>query len=714
MTEQSKPSSMNEEASLVPIISPIPEDEMAYEDPLLAELYAIGADSVSETSCKKSPIPLPKDEMSLDDRLLAELNSIRAPDEPTDEQPAAPDVDHEPAKEQVSEPTAEHDAASPSPNSALPTNAADNVVPLAPLTPAASTSATDSVMLTAMSPTKPAVSMPDGFALFSDGIYEIPADDTADPVFVCSPLRVDAIFHDLNGKGSGKLISLRNGNGDWVEIPVFNASMLRRPTEVIAKLIDHGLELAWGKEAKDSLLVLLNAWKPAQRLRTVPQLGWVDDSYRAFTLGSNVISASDVLALAPATGIATGLVTKGTAEDWKAKVGTLCRDNPLMILAVSLAFSGPLLAPLGLNGGGLHFRGVSSSGKTTLLHLAASVWGDRRLITQWRATSSGLEAIAATLNDMLVPLDEIAEIPARDLHEAIYMLANGTGKARMTKDVVLADQARWRLALISSGEISVEEKLREARLGAMAGHEVRLIDVEADCRTHGAFDNLNGAASAAEFADTVLNAVQDYHGAPGRVFVERLIGATSGGFGRVHATVSDLARKWTSELPSAPDGQITRVARRFSTIAVAGTLATNMGLTGWMEHAARDAARQAFLDWYDHRYGTKREAVADYVTPLKDFLTANLNALPDPSVAQSASVTPLGWCDATHAYLPVQTWSSIFAGADGTKAARALIDMQLMQPGEKGRLMRKAPRAIPGRPRLYTVNIARVRAYKPD
>ena len=287
-------------------------------------------------------------------------------------------------------------------------------------------------------------------------------------------------------------------------------------------------------------------------------------------------------------------------------------------------------------------------------------------------------------------------------------------KARMTKDVVLADQSRWRLALISSGEISVEEKLREARLGAMAGHEVRLIDVEADCRTHGAFDNLHGAASAAEFADKVLNAVRDHHGAPGRIFVERLIGASSGGFGYVRNSVNGFSRTWTSELPSAPDGQITRVATRFATIAVAGSLATGMGLTGWSAHAARDAARQAFLDWYDRRYGAKREAVADYVTPLKDFLTANLNALTDLPLTRPAPVTPLGWRDATRAWLPPQTWSTIFTGDDGTRAARALIDMQLMLPGEDGRLMRKAPRAIPGRPRLYTVNIARVMAYKPD
>lgn len=224
----------------------------------------------------------------------------------------------------------------------------------------------------------------------------------------------------------------------------------------------------------------------------------------------------------------------------------------------------------------------------------------------------------------------------------------------------------------------------------------------------------HGAASAAEFADKLLNAVCDHHGAPGQVFVERLICEAPGGFGPVRAEVNELSQSLISDLPSAPDGQITRVARRFSTIAVGGTLATNMGLTGWGRHEAVFAARQAFLDWYGRRYGAKREVVEAFVKPLKDFLAANLNALPDLSAAQPAPVAPFGWRDATRAYLPPQTWSTIFTGLDGTRAARALIDMQLLLPGEDGRLMREAPRAIPGRPRLYTVNTARVMAYKPD
>lgn len=564
-----------------------------------------------------------------------------------------------------------------------------------------------------MTAPKQATSIPDGYASFIDGIYELPADETADPIFICSPLSVDAQFADHEGRGCGRLVCVKSARGEWHEIPVSNAELQKSPKNVIATLVDHGVELGAEKATSDRLLKLLKVWKPEQHLQSVNRMGWVDAGHSAFVLRSTLIGRSDLLPLSPPTGIGTGLTSSGDVEGWKQEVGMKCCENPLMILAVSLAFSGPLLAPLGLAGGGLHFRGASSSGKTTLLNLAASVWGGRQLITQWRATSNGLEAIAATLNDMLLPLDEIAEIPARDLHNAIYMLANGTGKARMTKDVTLANQSRWRLAMISSGEISVQEKLKEAGRDAMAGHEVRLIDIEADSRAYGVFDNLHGTASGAVFAETIQQVVRSHHGAVGAEFVRLLIDK------RVVVKSDDLERavrayasKMTEKLPSAPDGQISRVATRFAVIAVAGALATQFGLTGWQDGASFNAAKQAFLDWYDRRYGAKRDAVDSFVKPLQDFLSANMNTLPRIEGPHADGADPAGWCDATRAYLPQSTWTGLFPGGSATSAAKALLDMQMLLPGEDGRFTRRFSRAVPGRPRLYGINVDRVMVYK--
>lgn len=102
----------------------------------------------------------------------------------------------------------------------------------------------------------------------------------------------------------------------------------------------------------------------------------------------------------------------GTLEDWQKNVAIPCLGNPLLELAIAFAFTGPLLEPCGLEGGGLHFFGPSSCGKTTALKVAGSVCGGGGkygYIRQWRATDNALEGTAATHCDNLLCLDEIGQ-----------------------------------------------------------------------------------------------------------------------------------------------------------------------------------------------------------------------------------------------------------------------------------------------------------------
>ncbi|OOY19589.1 hypothetical protein BMI86_13185 [Thioclava sp. DLFJ5-1] len=551
-------------------------------------------------------------------------------------------------------------------------------------------------------------SIPPGFNLEEDGLFYM-AESDAEPISVCSPIRVEASFSNGEGRGWGKVVAVKNADGDWHKTSVLNSDLQSKPQIVIATLVDSGLELGRGKKAKEQVIELLKTWKPEERLRTVTRAGWVDESYSAFVIGDSAIGKTKILPVG-LEGSAT--TTAGSVEGWKRDVASLCAGNHLMILAVSLSFAGPLLALLGLGGGGLHFRGQSSSGKTTMLKLAASVWGGETLIGQWRATSNGLEAIAARRNDMLLALDELAEIPARSLYDAIYMLANGVGKTRMSKDVELAQQARWRLALISSGEISIEEKLAEARLTAMAGHEVRLVDIEADCCAYGAFDVLHGAGDGAAFSGVVQKAVREQFGCAGREFVHQIISCGVGrDCDRLCRMVNSSAERMVSSLPLTIDGQVSRVAKRFAAIAIAGELATRLRLTGWAQGDATSASTRAFLDWYDRRFVDVLEDGAGYVKALQKYLTASLTTLPLVDGAHSG-VAPEGWRDMTKAYLTSQTWTQLFPAEAGALAAKRMVELHLLVPGEEGRLQRKAPRAIPGRPRLYTVDVSRVMSFK--
>ena len=66
--------------------------------------------------------------------------------------------------------------------------------------------------------------------------------------------------------------------------------------------------------------------------------------------------------------------SRGCIEDWRKAIGALCPGNPLMTLMVSAALAGPLLKLTHQQSAGLHVIGDSSSGKSTLLQVATSVW----------------------------------------------------------------------------------------------------------------------------------------------------------------------------------------------------------------------------------------------------------------------------------------------------------------------------------------------------
>lgn len=555
--------------------------------------------------------------------------------------------------------------------------------------------------------------LPDNYASFADGIHFLPASDE-EPVFVCSPLRVEAKFANGKDQGWGVLVSIQNPDGRWQEVPFLKEDITCKSQEVLASLVDRGLQIGPDPKSKTRLLGLLQQSKPKLRMTSVSRPGWVDDDFSAFIIGGAVLGRRPVLPLMSASQRqGASLNVRGTVDSWKTEVGAKCLGNPMMVLAVSLAFSSPLLKVTGMLGGGLHFRGLSSSGKSTLLRLSASVWGSPRLVSQWRATSNGLEGLAEAFNDLLLPLDEIGEIAPRELDQAIYMLANGTGKTRMTKDATLGDVAIWRLAFISSGEVSIREHLAKLKLTAMEGQEVRLIDLIADDRRYGVFDALHGAPDPGSFANSIQAATGENFGAVGRAFVEGLMSYVErhvdfSGF--IRQKVLIYQGRILAELRGKPDGITGRVAERFALIGLAGEVATKLGLTGWLPGDAISGARHSFRDWHERWIGESVECAEKTVAKLQAYLAVNeLRPVTKGTVSDG---TEIGWEDADRIYLRKETWQKIYPGAMGRTAADDLFKAKVLhREGERD--MRKTPRDIPDRERMYTLLKERLKDFIP-
>lgn len=556
--------------------------------------------------------------------------------------------------------------------------------------------------------------LPPGYTEQSDGIRFQP-NANGEAIFVCTPLRVIATFADATSKGWGQLVTVTDPAGVTHEIPVYNEMLDGPQQKVIAQLAKLGMKVGSDTKARKLLVDLLKLSEPQKRMTSVTQPGWVDDDFRTFSLSQTTLGEGVVLPLYEDAGQRrSGIGAEGTLESWRTQLGEKCRGNSMMIVAVSLAFSAPLLKILNMDGGGLHFRGLSSSGKSTLLRLAASVWGSPALVQQWRATDNGLEALAPSYNDLLLPLDEMGVITPQHLNATIYMLSNGRAKVRMSKDVRLDDAAKWRIALISSGELSVEEHLASANLQTKEGQEVRLIDIEADTRKFGVFDDIHGASDPGQFAASIQAAASCDFGAVGRCFLEKLAGrARLQAFReRLRPKVAEFARTLLSHVSTTPDGIVGRVAKRFALIGLAGELATLWGLTNWVEGEAKAAVIEAFRDWHDRWVGDDLEAAATQIKKLKAFLDDHAGEFVDAE-AFATDQTKAGFLYADKVCLPEGSWRGIFPGSAGQEAARQLATCRVLSPGDDRHLQRKGPRCIPGRPRFYTIDPMRLDALVP-
>ncbi|MRX50182.1 DUF927 domain-containing protein [Paracoccus sp. S-4012] len=320
-------------------------------------------------------------------------------------------------------------------------------------------------MVHAINTTSERPELPDGFQFRTDGLYRcVRSGGDVKWEWFCSPLQVLGLTRDAGGGGWGTYVKVIDGDGQ-AHFRAFPARMLAGDgAELRGELLDMGLVLAPGRESRDALARLLSAWRPPVRILTTERLGWSDASCTAFVLGNGcVLGAGRVVfqreAPIPA---AAALRSAGSLDGWRSQVAALCVGNPLMLVAVSLAFAGPVLEPLGAEGGGLHLRGASSRGKSTILRAAGSVWDDSRLEQTWRATTNGLEGIASACNSTLLLLDELGEAHGSAVGEAVYMLANGQGKTRAKRTGVARATQRWRLMALSTGEVGLRDKMAEA------------------------------------------------------------------------------------------------------------------------------------------------------------------------------------------------------------------------------------------------------------
>jgi len=242
--------------------------------------------------------------------------------------------------------------------------------------------------------------------------------------------------------------------------------------------------------------------------------------------------------------------------------------------------------------GGFNFIGPSSTGKTTGALVATSVMSNKKYMQNWRATSNGLEAIAAQYNHALLPLDEIAQADAKSIGEMVYMLANSRGKMRMGKTGTLRNTYEWQNIFLSTGEKDLATYMNEGGTKIKGGHMVRCLDIPSDAGVgFGLFENLHGAPTADAFSTSLQTATQTYYGTAFPAFIAALL---DNEFGKIRETLELGIKKFQAKVTptGAISGEVSRAIHRFALVAAAGEIATALLITGWNKGEAFDAAKK--------------------------------------------------------------------------------------------------------------------------
>jgi Superfamily II helicase and inactivated derivatives len=443
---------------------------------------------------------------------------------------------------------------------------------------------------------------------------EEPGEDPPKPQWICAPLHVTAYARGNDNEAWGRLLEFNDREGFAHTWAMPMRLLSGDCNEYRAVLLDMGLILAPGRKARELLTIYLQTARPKSWVRCVEKTGWRGDCY---VFPNEVIgdTGKERMLLQTENRKNDVYSLSGEFKDWQRNVSRLCVGNSRLVFAVSCAFASMLLHMMNAENSGFHFRGPSSEGKTTALKVACSVFGGKRFLQTWRATINGLEGTAALHNDALLPLDEIGQVDPREAGEIAYMLNNGAGKQRANRQGLAREIQRWRLLVLSCGEMSLADHMRSIGKRARAGQEVRMIDIPADTGKYGVFENLHGMRSGDEFSDALRLNAQRYHGTASRDFLRKL--TASGG---ISDEIKALSNGFVEEYaPQAASGQVKRALAHFALVTAGGELATELGVTGWPPGEAASAAAACFAAWLNTRGGIGRQEEKAALSQVRHF-----------------------------------------------------------------------------------------------
>jgi putative DNA primase/helicase len=456
------------------------------------------------------------------------------------------------------------------------------------------------------------------------GVYFVD-ENSGEKTWICSPLEVVAETQTETGENYGRLLRWSDSK-ERLKTWAMPLELVHSDSfELVKYLVNRGLLIGTSRTHHDRLKNYINLSQPEETIICTAKIGWHNGVY---VFPDESIGASENrIVYQPEYAAAHKYVVRGTLEEWRENISQHCIGNSRLAFGVSIAFASVLLPIIDVQSGGFHYRGSTSSGKSTAGFVAGSVFGgsddELGFAESWKTTANGLESVAEMHNHSFLPLDELAQIDARQAGDVAYMLGNGAGKRRMTKTVTARRSLSWQLLFLSNGEISLADKMKEAGLTIRGGQAVRCLDIPADICKFGVFDNLHGFPNGQSFADYLRSTARKFYGTASREYLRGLVEKSAEDIRAAWHTFQErFIAKLLPESKQYPQ-EVFRAAKRFALVAFAGEMASSLGVTGWQAKEAINAAEIIFRAWFDNRAGRGSSDAERAISQIRAFIEAH-------------------------------------------------------------------------------------------
>lgn len=406
---------------------------------------------------------------------------------------------------------------------------------------------------------------------------------------------VDVSLYGLTASGAAfyEISFVRKMYEDIVK-KVIPTSLLLSNRELICFLVNNGYANIPLKEDEKNLCDFLRErGNNATRALFAEKLGWLDDElarknkhpYVYVTPSKQYSKINPDLQIRYVENpnvYSQNMETAGKLKDWVDNIGIYVQHSPLLTLAVCMGLGAIVMKPCGIESFIVHIWAATSKGKTIteLVGQSVSRKSERNILSTWDITKIGLMDKCSSFSDTLFILDEVTKFcdtPTK-LQQMIYEATNGSGKITSfayAKSVSRVD-CHWTIAILSSGEKSITQILKEGNVKLLKGREVRCFEINALRHPdYFIFTSLpKKMKDSAKLAKKLEENSRLYYGTPARKFLKEFLKDPE-----EHIKfVKKHMKKFFAE-QKLEDGNIKgRIADRFAFMEAVGLLAVDFGI----------------------------------------------------------------------------------------------------------------------------------------